>query len=131
MTKKLNLDIQSILDKEFHTDFKGYDPVEVDAFVDLMIEDYQAYQETIKQLHQQNTELEQSNAGLRAKLIELEGKLRAKEDEVSAAVIGASNVDTLKRISRLEEELLAVKEQIRTRMKENEPYGAVLKNREI
>ena len=118
MTKR-NLTIQDILDKEFHTDFKGYAPEEVDAFVDLMIEDYQYFQETIEQLHQTNRELEQANADLRGKMIELEGKLKAKDTEVSAAAIGASNVDMLKRISRLEEEMLAVKEQVRARTKES------------
>ena len=32
MENKLNLDPQTILDKEFHVDFKGYSPAEVDEF---------------------------------------------------------------------------------------------------
>lgn len=111
MEKKLNLDIQSIFEKEFQTDFKGYDPAEVDSFIDLMIEDYQAYQEIIDNMNQKNSELERNNASLRAKLIEVEGKLRAKETESNAAIIGTSNVDMIKRISRLEERVLVLEEQ--------------------
>ena len=43
METKLNLDVHAILDKEFHVDFKGYSASEVDALLDLVIEDYQVY----------------------------------------------------------------------------------------
>ena len=39
MENKLNLDPQTILDKEFHVDFKGYSPAEVDEFLDSVIQD--------------------------------------------------------------------------------------------
>ena len=39
MAKKLNLDVQTIFDKQFHVDFKGYNPEEVDSFMDLMIQE--------------------------------------------------------------------------------------------
>nr|APO28574.1 DivI1A_domain: DivIVA [uncultured bacterium] len=38
MENKLNLDPQTILDKEFHVDFKGYSPAEVDEFLDSVIQ---------------------------------------------------------------------------------------------
>ena len=44
MAGKVNLDIQTILDKEFNIDFKGYNATEVDNFLDLIIQDYQTYQ---------------------------------------------------------------------------------------
>ena len=37
MSKKLNLDIQTILDTEFNIDFKGYSAKDVDAFLDLVM----------------------------------------------------------------------------------------------
>ena len=112
MNEKINLDIQSILDKQFQIDFKGYNPSDVDAFIDLMIKDYQSYQNIIGNLNQKNRELEQNNASLRARMIELEGKLRAKEAVQNPSVLGASNVDMLKRLSRLEEQVITLTESI-------------------
>jgi DivIVA domain-containing protein len=48
MADKVNLDIQTILDKEFNVDFKGYNATEVDTFLDLVIQDYQTYQDITK-----------------------------------------------------------------------------------
>lgn len=45
-------------------------------------------------------------------MIELEGKLRAKEAEQNPSVLGASNVDMLKRLSRLEERVITLTESI-------------------
>ena len=50
METKLNLDVHAILDKEFHVDFKGYSASEVDALLDLVIEDYQVYDQMIAQI---------------------------------------------------------------------------------
>ena len=109
MAGKVNLDIQTILDKEFNVDFKGYNATEVDSFLDLVIQDYQTYQEITSELNQKIAELERTNASLRAKLIEVEGKTRALEANASTAKQGANNVDILKRLSRLEEEVFEQK----------------------
>jgi len=106
MADKVNLDIQTILDKEFNIDFKGYSAKEVDSFLDLVIQDYQTYQDTTAELNQKVAELERTNASLRAKLIEMEGKARVAQ-EGSQAQQGMTNVDLLKRISRLEETIFA------------------------
>ena len=110
MSEKLNLDVQSIYNKQFAIDFKGYNPAEVDNFIDLMIEDYQTFQDIIDDLNEKNGDLQRNNASLRAKLIEVEGKLRAKEKELSSAVVGGANVDILKRLSRLEEQLASLQD---------------------
>ncbi len=106
MAGKLNLDIQTILDKEFNIDFKGYNATEVDGFLDLVIQDYQTCQENAEQLSDKIAELERTNASLRAKLIEVEGRTRAMEANPTPAQQGAANVDILKRLSRLEEQVL-------------------------
>lgn len=108
MAGKVNLDIQTILDKEFNIDFKGYSASEVDGFLDLVIQDYQTYQEITSELNQKIAELERTNASLRAKLIEVEGRTRALEANTPAQQ-GANNVDILKRLSRLEEEVFEQK----------------------
>ncbi|MEE3488219.1 MAG: cell division regulator GpsB [Bulleidia sp.] len=110
MAGKVNLDIQTILDKEFNVDFKGYNASEVDAFLDLVMEDYQTYQEITTELNQKISELERTNASLRAKLIEEEGKTRALEANPTPAQQGAANVDLLKRISRLESQVFGAQQ---------------------
>ncbi len=105
MSGKVNLDLQSILDKQFDIDFKGYSPSEVDSFLDLVMEDYQTYQDITAELNQKIAELERTNASLRAKLIEEEGRTRALESKPTPAAQGAANVDILKRLSRLEEQV--------------------------
>ena len=104
MAGKVNLDIQTILDKEFDIDLKGYSASQVDAFLDLVMEDYETYQNTLSELNEKIAELERTNASLRAKLIEEEGHTRALEANTPAAS-GAANVDILRRLSRLEEQV--------------------------
>ena len=102
MAGKLNLDPQTIVDKELDIDFKGYNPDQVDHMLDLMIQDYQTYEAMVKELEDKIKELDCTNASLRAKLIEYEGKLRVKPDEEHPY---GSNVDILKRLSRLESQV--------------------------
>ena len=92
MAGKLNLDPQKIVDKELDIDFKGYNPDQVDHLLDEIIQDYQTYENMI--------------ASLRAKLIEVEGKIKAQED-LDPISQGASNVDILKRLSRLERQVFS------------------------
>jgi DivIVA domain-containing protein len=108
MAEKINLDPQTIVDQEFDIDFKGYNPEQVDRMLDQIIQDYQTFQKLVTNLRQKITDLERTNASLRAKLIELEGKVKAAEsdDPIQAA---AANVDILKRLSRLEKQVFADK----------------------
>ncbi|SJZ78863.1 DivIVA domain-containing protein [Anaerorhabdus furcosa] len=99
MSTKLNLDIQTILDKQFNIDFKGYSATEVDSFLDMVLEDYETFQDVAKSLNDKVVELERINATLRAQCIELEGKSRLN-DEGGQSV---SQLDILKRLSRLEQ----------------------------
>ena len=101
MAGKLNLDPQGIVDKEFDIDFKGYNPDQVD----LVIQDYQTYQNLLEEMDRKLSDLERTNASLRAKLIEVEGKQRASQDANPILTNGSSQVDILKRLSRLEAEV--------------------------
>lgn len=102
MANKLNLDVQTILDKQFNVDFKGYSTSDVDAFLDLIMEDYETYQSISSSQNEKIAELERTNASLRAKLIELEAKVRSYEEKFNSGN-NYSNVDVLKRLSRLEQ----------------------------
>lgn len=100
METKLNLDVHAILDKEFHVDFKGYSASEVDALLDLVIEDYQIYDQMIAKMSEAALVQERTIASLKAKIIELEGKQKAINESESMNV---SQMDILKRLSRLEQ----------------------------
>ncbi len=102
MENRCNLDVQTILDTEFHVDFKGYAPAEVDRLLDLVIEDYQMYEQKIAEMNEQYLAQERTIASLKAKIIELEGRAKAMED---AETVNSSQVDILKRLSRLEQEV--------------------------
>ena len=109
MEEKLNLSPQAILDKEFGIDFKGYNPDQVDLLLDAVIKDYQTYQALLDEYKAKVDDLQKTNASLRAKLLEEEAKTRVREesDPISSA---ASNVDILKRLSRLEKEVFENKQ---------------------
>ena len=104
MAERLNLDPQGIVDKVFDTDFKGYNPDQVDSMLDLVIKDYQTYEHMIADLNQRIDDLEKTNASLRAKLIEVEGAAKAREAE-DTQISAVSNLDILKRLSRLEQQV--------------------------
>ena len=99
MEKRFNLTVQEVLDKQFNVDFKGYSSVEVDEFLDLVIADYQEYDEMISTLGINFRSMRNRSITLKAKIIELEGKQDLAED---ASAIAGSNVDILKRLTRLE-----------------------------
>ena len=102
MENKLNLDPQTILDKEFHVDFKGYSPAEVDEFLDSVIQDYQIYERKIGELGEKLMAQERANASLKARIIELESRQKVMEE---AGQNSFNQVDILKRLSRLEQEV--------------------------
>ena len=108
MAGKLNLDPQAIVDMEFSIDFKVYNPDQVDHMLDSVIQDYQTYEKMLADLNAKIEDLERTNASLRAKLIEVEGKAKAKED-ADPMMLGSSNVDILKRLSRLEKQVFEEK----------------------
>ena len=100
METKLNLDVHVILDKEFHVDFKGYSASEVDAFLDLVIEDYQVYDQMIAKMSEQALMQERTIASLKAKVLELESKQKVMNEQDN---LNVSQMDILKRLSRLEQ----------------------------
>ena len=100
--RKLNLNPEEILNKEFNNDFKGYTPTEVDAFLDDVLDDYQTMEENVQELLDIINTLQQQVKDLTNKNIELEGKFKAFDLSNTTSY---SSVDLLKRISRLEEQV--------------------------
>ena len=97
---RLNLTAQQICDKQFNSDFKGYNPTEVDGFLDLILEDYEFFENTIQQLRMEIERLKADRTQLQTQLIELQGQQRANN---AAGANNNSQLDILKRLSRLEE----------------------------
>ena len=96
----MNLTAQEIYEKEFHVDLKGYAPAEVDEFLDVVIEDYQKYDEKVEELGAAVTRYEEKIKELQQQLFALQSE---NEKVNSDFVNGSSNtVDILKRIARLE-----------------------------
>ncbi len=71
MENKVNLTAKAILDKKFTKDVKGYNPDEVDSFLDEIIADYQLFARFLKE---KDTKIEA-----------LEGKIAAYDASYSSA----------------------------------------------
>lgn len=101
MEKRFKLSVEDVLEKQFNIDFKGYASGEVDEFLDLVIADYQQYNKMIEELGEHLQEYERQIHTLKAKIVELEGKQGIVMENNTAI----SNVDILKRLTRLENEV--------------------------
>ena len=97
MAQKLSADI--IFEKEFHVDFKGYNALEVDQFLDDVLHDYAFFEKVIQEQKELLDRYEESLAQQKRMLLEVEGKSRVNQELPSQF----SHVDILKRVSRLEE----------------------------
>ena len=103
---KITLTMQEILEKKFKIDARGYRMQEVDQFLDIVIRDYNEYNNIIKTLRETNEKLTLENEELRQQLRSLESSIetaRGKEKEIT-------NVDLLRRISQLEKIVLGKEE---------------------
>ena len=104
---RITLTMQDILEKEFKIDARGYRLQEVDKFLDVIIKDYNEYNNIIKSLEKEQRELAQENTVLK-------NEVRNLKSSIEAARIGEkeiTNVDLLRRISQLEKIILGKEQQ--------------------
>lgn len=104
---RITLTMQDILEKEFKIDARGYRLQEVDKFLDVIIKDYNEYNNIIKSLEKEKRELAQENTFLK-------NEVRNLKSSIEAARIGEkeiTNVDLLRRISQLEKIILGKEQQ--------------------
>ena len=104
MEMNANLTPDAILNTQFDIDFKGYNAEQVDRMLDQVIEDYEAFEDLIARLNLQTAALQEENESLRQQLIEEQGKARARQD-ADPLIAATGNVDILKRLSRLENQV--------------------------
>lgn len=104
---RITLTMQDILEKEFKIDARGYRLQEVDKFLDVIIKDYNEYNNIIKNLEKEKRALALENQNLK-------NEARNLRSSIEAARIGEkeiTNVDLLRRISQLEKIILGKSEQ--------------------
>ena len=97
MKEKLTVD--KILNQEFHIDFKGYNPQEVDRLLDDVMHDYDYFISMIQSQKELLLRYEEKVDELNRKVMELEAKKAVSPEHPSQF----SHVDILKRVSRLEQ----------------------------
>lgn len=103
----VSLSIQDILEKEFKIDTRGYRLQEVDSFLDVIMRDYNEYNNIIKALVKDNKSLMAENHTLKEEVRNLKSSIEAAkygEKEIT-------NVDLLRRISQLEKIILGKEEK--------------------
>ena len=104
---RITLTMQDILEKEFKIDARGYRLQEVDKFLDVIIKDYNEYNNIIKVLVKDNKSLMAENHTLKEEVRNLKSSIEAAkygEKEIT-------NVDLLRRISQLEKIILGKEEK--------------------
>lgn len=103
---KIALTMQNILEKEFKIDTRGYRMQEVDQFLDIIIRDYNEYNNIVKGLINDKKSLASENAQLKQEIRDLKSTI----DTLKSGEKEITNVDLLRRISQLEKIILG-KEQ--------------------
>lgn len=105
----ISLNAAKILNKTFQPNGNGYDPAEVDEFLDQIISDYKAFEryfvESKKYIVELETQLRKSKEyaqKLEVENAKMASRLSGIKDSDS---VSSSNIDLLSRISRLENEL--------------------------
>ncbi|HLR15143.1 MAG TPA: cell division regulator GpsB [Bacillota bacterium] len=96
--QQIQLTGKEILEKDFKTAMRGYNQEEVDAFLDMIIQDYNAYQRQIDALTTENNKLKKDMSNMRT---------QPQKTQTNHQV----NYDVLKRLSNLEKEVFGRKYQ--------------------
>lgn len=106
---------KDIFDQDFKRSMRGYDPKEVDEFLDDVIKDYETFMAQIQTLKKENEALKQELSDLAATADKASEPARSAyqssyrsssfnpSDVVKPSAV--TNFDILKRISRLEKEV--------------------------
>lgn len=92
---RIQLSANDILEKEFKKSMRGYNEEDVDAFLDIIIKDYESYQQEIDKLKAENERFKKSASQPTAR--------------VPANNPPQVNYDVLKRLSNLEKEVFGQK----------------------
>ncbi|TFE03249.1 cell division regulator GpsB [Jeotgalibacillus sp. R-1-5s-1] len=95
------LTAKEILEREFKTAMRGYKPEEVDAFLDQIIKDYEAFNDRIQTLELEVKRLQQTASD--------SPRRSSQHTQPQTTASGTTNFDILKRLSNLEKEVFGRK----------------------
>lgn len=104
---KLLLTSRDILNKEFTKNVKGYDPLEVDTFLDNVLKDYKVIDNVIVNLNDKVNELKKQNQELtnELELLKSQNVRKSKQTFVVNDYSRLDNLELLKKISAYENKL--------------------------
>src|SRR5690625_1221600 len=97
-TDRIQFSGKDILEKDFKTVMRGYNQVEIDEFLDKIIQDYDAFQQEIERLQQENERLKKGT-----------DQTRSRASSVTPNANQQVNYDVLKRLSNLEKAVFGKK----------------------
>lgn len=106
---------KQIVEKDFKQSMRGYNPEEVDEFLDAIIRDYDAFITEINYLTEENQKLNSEINRLKERNRDIESGVETGTSESSESYserneqARVSNFDMLKRISNLEREVFGSK----------------------
>ena len=102
----MNYNSKTLLDVKFSKNVKGYDALEVDQTLDMVIEDYDDYEKQLSLDKSSIEKLNQEISDLKATIRKLEvdnKKLKKAVDSIpEGPEVNKSNINLLSRISKLE-----------------------------
>lgn len=91
---RIQLTVNDILEKDFKKSMRGYNEEDVDAFLDVIIQDYEAFQKEIEALKQENERFKRSETPT------------PQRQQITPSQV---NYDVLKRLSNLEKAVFGQK----------------------
>ena len=91
---KLLLTSKDILNKQFKKNVKGYDPLEVDMFLDQVLKDYKVIDNVVVNLNDKIVELKKQNQELEKEVDSLKTQI-AKKGKQTFVVNDYSRLDNL------------------------------------
>ncbi len=104
---KLLLTSKDILNKQFTKNVKGYDPLEVDTFLDMVLKDYKVIDNVVINLNEKVNELKKENQELVNEIesMKAQGLKKSKQTFVVNDYSRLDNLELLKKISAYENKL--------------------------
>lgn len=100
---------KEIVEKDFNLSMRGYNPTEVDEYLDIIIRDYDRFITEINELRDRVQELEEQLDGKQETVQVVEEVSDASAVPVSEDAAQVTNFDILKRLSNLERHVFGSK----------------------
>ena len=108
----MNLILRKPLWRFFYLTLKRYSALELDMFLDEIVEDYESFDESIQELSQAVMRYEEKIKELQQEIYTLQNENQSLNEKLSVAQSSGSydQVDILKRIARLEQAVFKTEE---------------------